>query len=957
MSKNANLGGRVKSDALFGPPTSPTGIVRAPARLQEEPDAPFHIHRTSSRSTFSDAVRDIPDALWEPVKYLPNDPNSLQDSVKNHLEYTLARTRFNSDERSCYRAVAHSIRDRLMESWNDTQQHVTEKDAKRVYYLSLEFLIGRAMQNALINIDLQGPYAAALKQMGHDLETLYQKEPDAALGNGGLGRLAACFMDSLATLDYPAWGYGIRYNYGIFQQKIVDGRQVEHPDYWLTFGNPWEIERRDVAYPVRFYGRINRYKDEHGNNVTRWDGGETVMAVAYDNPIPGFDTFNTNNIRLWRALPTSEFDFKSFNDGDYLKAIEARQRAEYISSVLYPNDSTPSGKELRLKQQYFFVAATLQDIVRRFKKRTRSWKDFPEKVAVQLNDTHPAIAIPELMRIFVDEDGLSWDLAWELTQQVFGYTNHTVLPEALEKWSVDLIGHLLPRHLEIIYMINHHFMQDMARRYQGDHERMSRMSIIEEPTDHNPHKLVRMANLACVGSHAVNGVAALHTDLVKKTILKDFAEAWPQKFQNKTNGVTPRRWIHCANPRLSALISRHLGSDRWLTDLTELAHLKDAVTVDLVEEWAAVKHMNKERLASLITRATGVTVSPKAMFDVMVKRLHEYKRQLMNALYCIYRYDKIKRMHPSERTKVVPRVTMFAGKAAPGYAQAKRIIKLINNIADRVNNDPEIGDLFKVVFIPNYCVSAAEIIIPAADLSQHISTAGTEASGTSNMKFAMNGCLVIGTMDGANVEMAEEMGADNMFIFGTRVQDLHGATQRMRNGGDEYLGRLRPILNMISDGQFGDASEMYHIVNALTNGNDHYLLGADFETYILAQERVDRTYQDKDKWMRMSIQGAASMGKFSSDRTIHEYAKDIWGLTQCRLPNPRKNENNLHEAITAPAAESVPLPVTEPHPQLPLTLELQKPLTPEPQEHRKKQKSKASSTPSTSEIDIAALTL
>eukprot|EP01017_Pseudomicrothorax_dubius_P016539 TRINITY_DN1876_c0_g3_i1.p1 TRINITY_DN1876_c0_g3~~TRINITY_DN1876_c0_g3_i1.p1 ORF type:complete len:771 (+),score=244.59 TRINITY_DN1876_c0_g3_i1:49-2361(+) len=714
--------------------------------------------------------------LWSIMgSYLKNDVETIQQNIVNHIEYTLARTRFNFDNNGCYNATAHAIRDRLIESWNDTQQHWTNQDPKRIYYMSLEFLLGRHMQNALTNLRIEGAFKQALQDLGFKLEEIYEEEHDPALGNGGLGRLAACFLDSMATLDLPAWGYGIRYNYGIFAQKIVNGYQMEVPDYWLTYGNPWEIERVDVNYPVRFYGRTRKVT-ENGKEKTVWEGGEVVLAQAYDNPIPGYNTFTTINLRLWRSVPVQEFDFSLFNQADYFKAIEARQRAEYISSVLYPNDSTYSGKELRLKQQYFFVCATLQDIIRRFKKRRRTWKDFPEKVCVQLNDTHPGLAIVELLRILMDLEGLDREAAWTIVSKTFAYTNHTVLPEALEKWGVDLIGALLPRHLEIIYEINHFWLQKIEQKFPGDVSKLGPMSLIEE--EHG--KRVRIANLCVVGTFAVNGVAALHTELLKTTIFKDFHQLFPKKIQNKTNGVTPRRWILCCNPGLAELYTRVLGGVGWVNELDLIRQIeKKADNAEFQRVWAEIKLQNKRRLVKWVKSHCGITIDENSLFDIMVKRMHEYKRQLMNALYAIYRYFQIKNATPEERLNFVPRTIFIGGKAAPGYTTAKRVIKLINAIGEVVNNDKEVNQYLKVVFLPNYNVSNAEVIIPAAELSQHISTAGMEASGTSNMKFAMNGCLIIGTMDGANVEIAEEAGKENLFIFGALVDEVNGLRQKV----------------------------------------------------------------------------------------------------------------------------------------------------------------------------------
>lgn len=831
--------------------------------------------------------------LWSLMgQYTPSDHATIQKSIVNHVEYTLARTRFNFDNKACYQATAYSIRDRLIESWNDTQQTFTKEDPKRIYYLSLEFLLGRAMQNALINLQLEGPYKEALKELGYKLEDLYEEEHDPALGNGGLGRLAACFLDSLATLEYPAWGYGIRYNYGIFQQKISQGYQVECPDFWLAHGNPWEIERVDVKYPVRFYGKVTRiWKD--GKEKCIWDGGEVVIAQAFDNPICGYDTFNTINLRLWKSLPTNEFDFASFNAADYFKAIEQRQRAEYITSVLYPNDSTMSGKELRLKQQYFFICATIQDVLRRFKKKKRDWKELPEKIAIQLNDTHPTLAIVELLRILIDIEGLEMEFAWSLVYKVFAYTNHTVLPEALEKWSIELLGNLLPRHLEIVYLINHFFLEKVKLKYPGDSHKLNVLSIIEESTP----KMIRMANLCIIGSHAVNGVAAIHSGLLKTHLFKDFYEMFPKKFQNKTNGVTPRRWIMAANPGLAQLYTETLGNTDWVVELDLVRDVAEKATdPEFQRKWAEIKLNNKKRLVRWVERNVGVKLNPNSLFDVMVKRLHEYKRQLMNALYIVHRYFMIKDASPEERKKILPRSVLIGGKAAPGYLNAKRIIKFINAISDVVNNDKDVGDLLKVVFLPNYNVSNAEIIIPAAELSQHISTAGTEASGTSNMKFCMNGCLIIGTLDGANVEILEEVGDENIFIFGAKVNEVDALREKMRTSEPEqYYGpALKRIFDAVADGMFGAKDELRALIDTIRNRNDFYLVCHDFQEYIKSQNEVDAIYRNPVEWNKRSIRCATGVSKFSSDRTIKEYAEDIWGIKTFEIPKPsRKAEERV----------------------------------------------------------------
>ena len=675
---------------------------------------------------------------------------------------------FNCDETAAYSAAALAFRDRLITQWNHTQQRQTFADSKRVYYLSLEFLMGRALDNAMLNVGLKDLAKEGLSDLGFRIEDIIEQEHDAALGNGGLGRLAACFLDSLASLNYPAWGYGLRYRYGIFKQEIIDGYQVEVPDYWLDF-NPWEFPRHDVVVDIQFYGHVRKWQDDNGKTHAAWEGGEIVKATAYDVPIPGFETKSTNNLRLWSSKAASgEFDFQKFNSGDYENAVAEQQRAETISAVLYPNDNLDRGKELRLKQQYFWVAASLYDIVRRFKKSKRAWREFPDQVAIQLNDTHPTLAIVELQRILMDLEGLEWEEAWSIVTQTFGYTNHTVLPEALEKWSVPLFQNLLPRHLQIIYDINLFFLQSVERKFPRERELLSRVSIIEES---NP-KMVRMAYLAIVGSHKVNGVAELHSDLIKTTIFKDFVKIFgPDRFTNVTNGITPRRWLHQANPRLSDLIaSKTTGKKReYLKDLTLLNELeKYADDEKFKKEWQEIKLANKVRLAKHIKETTGVDVNPSALFDIQVKRIHEYKRQQMNIFGVIHRYLTIKKMSAEEKKKVVPRVSIFGGKAAPGYWMAKTIIHLINSVGAVVNNDKDVGDLLKVVFIEDYNVSKAEIIIPASDISEHISTAGTEASGTSNMKFVLNGGLIIGTCDGANVSFLSSVPAFKIVVLTRR---------------------------------------------------------------------------------------------------------------------------------------------------------------------------------------------
>ncbi|KAH8511821.1 hypothetical protein H0E87_009119 [Populus deltoides] len=701
-------------------------------------------------------------------RFLKSDPSSLQKDILDHVEYTVARSRFSFDDFEAYQALAHSVRDRLIERWHDTQLHFKKKDPKRIYFLSMEFLMGRSLSNSAINLGIRDQYADALKELGFEFEVLAEQEGDAALGNGGLARLSACQMDSLATMDYPAWGYGLRYQYGLFRQVILDGYQHEQPDYWLNFGNPWEIERVHVTYPVKFYGTV---EDENFNGGKRkvWLPGETVEAVAYDNPIPGHGTRNTITLRLWAAKPSDQIDMESYNTGDYINAVVNRQRAETISSVLFPDDRSYQGKELRLKQQYFFVSASLQDIIRRFKDSHSNFDDFPEKVALQLNDTHPSLAIAEVMRVLVDEEHLGWNRAWDIVCKIFSFTTHTVLPEGLEKVPVDLLESLLPRHLQIIYDINFDYIEELKKRIGLDYDRLSRMSIVED----GAIKSIRMANLAIVCSHTVNGVSRVHSELLKTRVFKDFYELWPHKFDYKTNGVTQRRWIVVSNPSLSALISKWLGTEAWIRDVDLLAGLQEqAANADLHEEWRMVRKVNKMRLAEYIEAMSGVKVSVSAMFDVQIKRIHEYKRQLLNILGIVHRYDCIKNMEKSDRTKVVPRVCIIGGKAAPGYEIARKIIKLCNAVAEKINNDPDVGDLLKLVFIPDYNVSVAELVIPGADLSQHISTAGHEASGTGSMKFLMNGCLLLATEDGSTVEIIEEIGKDNMFLFGAKMHEV-----------------------------------------------------------------------------------------------------------------------------------------------------------------------------------------
>lgn len=811
-------------------------------------------------------------------QFLKNDPLSLQRDILYHVEYTVARSRFSFDDYEAYQALAHSVRDRLIERWHDTQQYFKKKDQKRVYFLSLEFLMGRSLTNSVINLGVRDQYADALKQLGFELEVLSEQEGDAALGNGGLARLAACQMDSLATMDFPAWGYGLRYQYGLFRQVIIDGYQHEQPDYWLNFGNPWEMERVHVSYPVKFYGTVEE-KLLNGRICKVWVPGEIVEAVAYDNPIPGYGTRNTINLRLWAAKPSDQHDMESYNTGDYINAIINRQHAETISSVLYPDDRSHQGKELRLKQQYFFVSASLQDIIRRYKDSHSNFDEFPEKVALQLNDTHPSLAIPEVMRLLIDDELLNWKQAWDIACRIFSFTAHTVVPETLEKVPVDLMGSLLPRHLQIIYEINHIFMEKLKQLVGLDYSKLSTMSIVEE----GAIKSVRMANLALVCCHTIDGVSRAHLNAIKTRVFKDFYELWPQKFQYITNGVTQRRWVVVSNPGLCGLISKWLGTDAWIRNADLLMGLKEhANDPNFHQEWREVRRANKIRLAEFTETFTGMKVSPDAMFDVQIKRIHEYKRQLLNLLGIIYRYDCIKNMKRTDKRKVVPRVCILGGKAAPGYDIAKKIIKLCHAVAEKINNDAEIGDLLKLVFVPDYNVSVAELVIPGSDLSQHLSTAGHEASGTGTMKFMMNGSLLLSTADGSTVEIIEEIGEENMFIFGAKVHEIPDL--REKNQAVKLPLQFARAVRMIREGCFGFQEYFKSLCDSIEGERDFYLLGHDFASYLEAQAAADKTFVDQEKWTKMSILTTASSGRFSSDRAIKEYAEKTWNIEPCRCP-------------------------------------------------------------------------
>ncbi|ONM09507.1 starch phosphorylase1 [Zea mays] len=936
--------------------------------------------RVSARSVASD--RDVQGPV-SPAEGLPSVLNSIGSSaiasnIKHHAEFAPLFSPDHFSPLKAYHATAKSVLDALLINWNATYDYYNKMNVKQAYYLSMEFLQGRALTNAIGNLEITGEYAEALKQLGQNLEDVASQEPDAALGNGGLGRLASCFLDSLATLNYPAWGYGLRYEYGLFKQIITKDGQEEIAENWLEMGYPWEVVRNDVSYPVKFYGKVVEGTDGRKH----WIGGENIKAVAHDVPIPGYKTRTTNNLRLWSTtVPAQDFDLAAFNSGDHTKAYEAHLNAKKICHILYPGDESLEGKVLRLKQQYTLCSASLQDIIARFESRageSLNWEDFPSKVAVQMNDTHPTLCIPELMRILMDVKGLSWSEAWSITERTVAYTNHTVLPEALEKWSLDIMQKLLPRHVEIIETIDEELINNIVSKYgTTDTELLKKklkemrildnvdlpasisqlfvkpkdkkespakskqkllvksletivdveekteleeeaevLSEIEEEkleseeveaeeessedeldpfvkSDPKLPRVVRMANLCVVGGHSVNGVAEIHSEIVKQDVFNSFYEMWPTKFQNKTNGVTPRRWIRFCNPALSALISKWIGSDDWVLNTDKLAELKKfADNEDLHSEWRAAKKANKMKVVSLIREKTGYIVSPDAMFDVqvyfvteittlgqpyglVVKRIHEYKRQLLNILGIVYRYKKMKEMSTEERAKsFVPR--------------AKRIVKFITDVAATVNHDSDIGDLLKVVFVPDYNVSVAEALIPASELSQHISTAGMEASGTSNMKFAMNGCILIGTLDGANVEIREEVGEENFFLFGAEAHEIAGLRKERAEGKFVPDPRFEEVKEFVRSGVFGTYS--YDELMGSLEGNegygraDYFLVGKDFPSYIECQEKVDEAYRDQKLWTRMSILNTAGSSKFSSDRTIHEYAKDIWDISPAILP-------------------------------------------------------------------------
>ncbi|CAA6604387.1 glycogen phosphorylase [Rhodospirillaceae bacterium LM-1] len=812
---------------------------------------------------------------------------AIKKSLHDHLLHSVGKDTLNATSRDWYQAAAQTVRDRMIERWMDTMRAYYDEDVKRVYYLSMEFLMGRALSNGMLNMGMIEACRRAVMDLGYDMAELESWEAEPALGNGGLGRLAACLLDSMATLGIPGFGYGIRYEYGMFTQHIEQGNQVEAPENWLRYGNPWEFPRPGVIYPVRFGGRVIHVKDSEGKWRHQWQDGEEVMAMAYDLPVPGYGGKTVNNLRLWSAKSTRDFNLRYFNQGNYIEAVKDKTESENLSKVLYPSDSTARGKELRFRQEYFFISSSLQDILSRFRKHHEGFDALPDYVTIQLNDTHPAMAVPELMRILTDEYFYDWERAWNITKRVFAYTNHTLLPEALETWPVDIFERLLPRHIQIIYDINQHFLGEVRVLAPGDADLSRRVSLIDEMGE----RRVRMAHLAFVGSHKVNGVAHIHTELMKSTIFSDFHRLAPKKILCVTNGITPRRWLMMANPKLTRLISSHIGMD-WATDLNGLRKLEEIIEdPEFCESFRSVKRANKERLASLIRQRLSVDVDLHSLFDVQVKRIHEYKRQLMNILYTITRYNKI-RANPD--APIVARTIIIAGKAAPGYAMAKLIIKLINDVAAVINADPIVGRRLKMVFVPNYNVSTAELIIPAADLSQQISTAGTEASGTGNMKLSLNGALTIGTRDGANIEIAEEVGEENVFFFGLSAQEVQDTRHLGYNPWDVYNKdpELKQALDQIASGVFSpDQPDRFRpIFDALTHGGDFYMLLADFAAYCEAQSKVDDLYRDSEGWTRKAILNVARMGKFSSDRTVSEYAEHIWNVAALS-PQPRQTQD------------------------------------------------------------------
>jgi glycogen phosphorylase len=794
----------------------------------------------------------------------------------NNLEYNLAKDKFSTTPYDEFLSLSYTVRERLIERWITTRQQYHNHNVKRVYYLSMEFLMGRLLSNNILNLGLGDACDKAMKDLGIDIEDLIDQECDAGLGNGGLGRLAACFLDSMATLELPTVGYGIRYEFGIFNQKIINGYQAEFPEQWLEFTNPWLIERPEYKVSIKYFGKTVYHTNSQGKPQVSWVDTDEVIAIPYDVPVPGFGNNTVNTLRLWGARAANEFNFEHFNSGDYIGSCQDKLTSENISKVLYPNDNNHSGKELRLKQQHFFTSASLHDIIRRFLQNNTDFKKFPDKVAIQLNDTHPSIAIVELMRLFVDEHGMEWDESWDIVTRTFAYTNHTLMPEALEKWPVSLMKTLLPRHMEIIYEINSRFLRQVSYKYPGNVDKLRDMSLIEESGEPK----VRMAYLAIVGSHSVNGVSELHTRLLTSGLVRDFNEYWPEKFNNKTNGITQRRWLHAANRPLAALITEAIG-DKWIRNCMELEKLIPlAGDPAFRAKWHEVKYRNKVMFVDKMNKWESLKLSPDALFDVQVKRIHEYKRQTLNILHCIALYNDIK---AGGRGKFTPRTIFFAGKAAPGYFMAKLLIKFINNVAGVINNDPDMRGIFEIHFLRNYRVSLAEWLIPASDVSEQISTAGTEASGTSNMKFALNGAITIGTMDGANIELWEEAGDENIFIFGLRSNEVDDLRNRGYNPWDYYHNNecLRNVMDLVAKGFFSpEEPQLFRpIFDSLLNGGDKYMIMADFDSYLKTQKKLITAYNNREQWTKMSILNVAHVGKFSSDRTIQQYTEEIWGAT------------------------------------------------------------------------------
>lgn len=802
------------------------------------------------------------------------DSETLKRAFLNNLFYVQGKFPALATTNDYYMALAYTVRDRLLQRWINTAATYTELGSRTVAYFSAEFLMGPHLGNNLINLGIYDQVEQGMAELGLSLDELQEEEEEPGLGNGGLGRLAACYLDSLATLDIPSLGYGIRYEFGIFDQDIRDGWQVERTDKWLSAGNPWEIARPEWSVEIKLGGHTEHYTDDHGIYRSRWVPDQVVKGIPYDTPILGYQTNTANTLRLWTAEAPESFDFRSFNSGDYLGAVYEKMISENISKVLYPNDDSSQGKQLRLTQQFFFVSCSLQDMIRILHGQNLPLENFHKKFAVQLNDTHPAISVVELMRLLIDHHQLDWEQAWAITHQTFAYTNHTLLPEALERWPIELFGSLLPRHLELIYEINQRFLDEVRIKFPDDEERMIRMSLIDESGE----RYVRMAHLACVGSHAINGVAALHTELLQKDVLRDFYEMYPHKFTNKTNGVTPRRFMVLSNPQLSKLITSKIG-DSWIKKLNELQQLEQFVDdAGFQVEWRRIKQHSKTELATYIQNNNNITVDPDSLFDIQAKRFHEYKRQHLSLLHIVTLYNRIK---ANPEMEITPRTFIFGGKAAPGYFMAKLIIKLINSVGNVVNRDPDVRGRLKVVFLKDYNVKLAQRIYPAADLSEQISTAGKEASGTGNMKFALNGALTIGTLDGANVEIREEVGEDNFFLFGLTTEEVYHKRAHGYRSRDYYHtnAELKLAIDRISSGFFsqGDAELFRPLVDDLLN-QDQYFLCADYASYIACQDQVAAVYKDQEKWTRMSILNAARMGKFSSDRSIDDYCRDIWKI-------------------------------------------------------------------------------